>query len=70
MSFFGCVFNEYIILYCCGLECETQDEIADRANSQFQKELDDFNTFNGNENDDDLRKSSTIISYDGYGLGV
>ena len=31
MSFFGCVFNEYIVLYCCNLELETQDEIADRA---------------------------------------
>ena len=51
MSFFGCVFNEYIILYCFGLEHETQDEIADRANDQFKKELNDINTFNDNEDD-------------------
>ena len=70
MSFFGCVFNEYIILYCCGLERETQDEIADRAKNQFQKELNDISTINSNEIDDDIRKSSTIISYDGYGLGI
>ena len=31
MSFFGCVFNEYIILYVYGLELETQDEIVYRA---------------------------------------
>jgi len=71
MSFFGCVFNEYIILYYCGLELETQDEIADRAKNQFQKELNDISTINNNnEIDDDIRKSSTIISYDDYGLGI
>ena len=67
MSFFGCVFNEYIILYCCSLELETRDEIADRANdseSQLQNELNDV--MSNSENDDDLRKSSTIISFDGY----
>ena len=70
MSFFGCVFNEYIILYCCGLEHETQDEIADRAYDQFQKELNDISTINNNEIDDDIRKSDTIISFDDYGLGI
>jgi len=68
MSFFGCVFNEYIVLYCCGLELETQDEIADRADNQFQKELSDINSLNNKENDDSIR--STVISYDGYGLGI
>ena len=52
MSFFGCVFNEYIILYCGGLERETQDEIAKRADNQFQNELDDNDdAFSGNENE-------------------
>ena len=74
LSFFGCIFNEYIILYCCGLERETQDEIAVRANNQFQNELDDIkDTFRTNdiaENDDNIKKSDTIISLDGYGLGI
>ena len=35
MSFFGCVFNEYIVLYCCGLERETKDEIV--IEQQFLK---------------------------------
>ena len=74
MSFFGCIFNEYIILYCCGLERETQDEIAVRANNQFQNELDDIkDTFRTNdiaENDDNIKKSDTIKSLDGYGLGI
>ena len=71
ISFFGCVFNEYIILYCFGLELETQDKIAERAKNQFQKELNDMSTIiYNNENDDDIRKSSTIISYDGFGLEI
>ena len=71
ISFFGCVFNEYIILYCFGLERETQDKIAERAKNQFQKELNDMSTIiYNNENDDDIRKSSTIISYDGFGLEI
>ena len=71
ISFFGCVFNEYIILYCFGLERETQDKIAERAKNQFQKELNDMSTIiYNNENDDDIRKSKTIISYDGFGLEI
>ena len=41
--FFGFEFNEYIILYCCGFEHETQDEIFDRANNQFLNELYNIN---------------------------
>ena len=82
MSFFGCVFNEYIVLYCCGLERETQDEIAKRAINQFQKELEDINdnddnddVFNDNKNetivnDNNIKKSNTIISLDDYGLVI
>ena len=29
--FFGCVYNEYIILFCFGLEHNTKDEIYERA---------------------------------------
>ena len=31
ISFFGCVYNEYIILFCCGLEYETEDIIIERS---------------------------------------
>ena len=74
ISFFGCVYNEYIILYCCGLESETQDEIAKRADSQFQTELDDIDgAFSDNENenienDNNIKRSSTNISLDGYNI--
>ena len=74
MSFFGCVFNEYIILYCCGLEYETQDEIADRANNQFLNELNDIDETSSNnenpENGDNIEESKTIVSLGGYGLGI
>ena len=67
MSFFGCVFNEYIILYFCGLELETKDEIVNRAidsESQAQNELKDI--FSNIDNEDNIRKSSTIISIGDY----
>ena len=65
LSFFGCVFNEYIVLYCCGLEHDTQDEVANRANNQFQNEIgdnDDISSNNDNPN--------TNIGFDGNGLGI
>ena len=31
MNFFGLVFNDFIILYCCNLEHETYYEISKRA---------------------------------------
>ena len=33
MPFFSCIYNEFIILYCCGLEYNTHREIAKRAKS-------------------------------------
>ena len=56
MSFFGCVFNEYIILYFCGLQHETQDEIANRSlaysNAKFQYELDEITKKEKHEDDE------------------
>ena len=31
IDFFACVYNEYLILFCCGLEFDTKDEIAKRS---------------------------------------
>ena len=33
ISFFGCVYNEYIILFYCGLEHEAKDIISERPKS-------------------------------------
>ena len=74
MSFFGCVFNEYIIIYCGGLELETKDEIADRANSQLENELDiidDISIYSENdENDVKMNGSNINKSFDNNGLGI
>ena len=75
MSFFGCVYNEYIILYCCGLELETQDEIADRAEKQLQDGFKDINDSfsdivnyeNDNSNSNNL---SGIKNFDNNSLGI
>ena len=32
ISFFGCVYNEFIILFFCGLEVDTHDQVSKRAN--------------------------------------
>ena len=40
ISFFGCVFNEFLVLECCGLEYETHFSISKRAATfDIRKEL-------------------------------
>ena len=75
MSFFGCVYNEYLILYCCGLELETQDEIADRAEKQLQdgfKDINDsFSDIVNYENDNgNSNNLSGIKNFDNNSLGI
>jgi len=51
ISFSGCIYNEFIILLCCGLQNETHQEISFRAslsNNQFELE-----TIDDNDNDDE-----------------
>ena len=71
MSFFGCVFNEYIVLYCCNLELETQDEIADRAkigesekliNQSELKSINDNESGETTQNDYITKNTKTILS--------
>ena len=35
ISFFGCIYNEYIILFCCGLEKETQEVVSLKAYNEI-----------------------------------
>ena len=58
MSFFGCLFNEYIILYFCGLELKTKNIVANRAIDSESESL--------NELKDNIRKSSSIIGFGEY----
>ena len=67
MSFFGCLFNEYIILYFCGLELKTKDEVVNRtidSESEALNKLKDI--FNNIDNENNIRKSSSIINFGDY----
>jgi len=80
MSFFGCVFNEYIVLYCYGLEFETQDEIAERAcvrenerpiNQSEMKIIDDNESINSNDDrNNKIAISNTIVSVGTYHINI
>ena len=39
ISFFGCVYNEFIVLFFCGLERNTHDQISKRADEHVLSEL-------------------------------
>ena len=39
ISFFGCVFNEFIILLFCGLHIDTHNQISERASSSLETEM-------------------------------
>ena len=57
ISFFGCVYNEFIILFFCGLEVNTHDQVSRRASQMAETitELMNFDESNENvlNNDDD-----------------
>ena len=44
ISFFGCVFNEVIVLFCCGLAHETHSSIKKRATEDVEDRA--FSTYN------------------------
>ena len=39
IDFFGCVYNEFIVLFCCGLEHDTKLDIASRAELSINKPI-------------------------------
>jgi hypothetical protein len=70
ISFSGCVFNEYIILYCCGLEHETQDLIADRAKDSGNMDLiDPKELYNVNDDIIESQRGSKI-SISSYNIKI
>ena len=48
ITFFGCVYNEFIILFFCGLEYDTYEEVSKRARIS----LNNFDKINELENDE------------------
>ena len=51
INFFGCLYNEFIILFCCGLEYETVDEIKKRAENKQNRILE--HKINDDDSSDD-----------------
>ena len=70
ISFFGCVYNEYIILYFCGLEKETQEVASLRAIS----EIIPLKDINSSENEDNVSKKDnrrdSDVSLENYKVNV
>ena len=68
ISFFGCVYNEFIILFCCNLEINTHDQISKRAKnlkpfelSKVDEEMDEDEWSNNTSNLLDEKKFSRNI---------
>ena len=60
--FFGCVYNEYIILYCFDMERETIDEIIERAN--LLENIPDKNNLCADYDDEDDDISEYKINFE------
>ena len=56
--FFGCVFNEILILFCCNLEYDTHNQISIRANTiDIIEEEEDEDKLSDNDDDEEKNKS-------------
>ena len=53
IAFFGCVFNEFLILYCCRLEHETHYMISQRSKDTVDLELTEIRELNAEEDNND-----------------
>ena len=61
ISFFGCVYNEFIILFCCGLEKNTHDQISRRAANL--NELSELTKFDDEfDEDEEIGNSSNLLN--------
>ena len=70
ISFSGCVFNEYIILYFCGLEHETQDLIAERAEDSENMDLMNEKELYDIKDDIDESRRGSKISFYSYNIKI
>ena len=62
ISFFGCVYNEIIILFFCHLESETYAQISRRASSSSLSEMTELVKFDNDSDEDEEIDNSTILS--------
>ena len=49
-SLFGCVYNEFLILFCCGLERDTHNQVLQRA--FLESDIDNFPDDNEDNKED------------------
>ena len=61
ITFFGCVYNEFIILFFCGLEFDTYEEVSKRASN-----LERLSKISINLNDIDIKEEEDRVTKDGY----
>lgn len=61
ITFFGCVYNEFIILFFCGLEFDTYEEVSKRASN-----LERLSNKSINLDDIDIKEEEDRVSQDGY----
>ena len=54
ISFFGCVYDEFIILFCCKLEHDTHHQISKRSENNFLMELMKYDEDSDNNPENDL----------------
>ena len=69
IDFFGCVYNEFIIIYVCNLEYDTIDEIAERAMSieNMPIEYNRENDRNSDSNKESFNDNKNIeVEYEDY----
>ena len=63
ISFFGCVYNEFLVLSFCGLEHETYYEISKRANDQDNARIQtDYKLDSDSDNEEEDSKHSNSIN--------
>ena len=59
LSFCGCVYNEFVILFCCGFEFDTHKQIILRSNTESY-----LDSFYSDGDEDNMDKENEIMDYE------
>ena len=59
LSFCGCVYNEFLILFCCGFEHNTHNQIMIRSNTES-----DIGSINGEDDEKSINKEDISFDYE------
>ena len=63
IAFCGVIFNDLLVLNCCGLEYETYEKISERSSVSESIKLTELNTF---PKDDEIENADKIDTYKIY----